>query len=438
VDGVRNIRLNEDRDQKWVVSKVYELKYINCDDITPWVLGAVQRYSILSTCQRLNYIAGKRQWLLVTTGRDMMPYVDQMVAVMDRPCGAKDGEASIVDGSGIYNYVYRPQYRANDAMITNMMADIRSDGYGWYESRNNVFYWKDSKSDGDNILSWLKAIDRPVPQVEIRLNIYELQESDFMELGLDWLAWKNGPGMNLFGTGLDYTRWKDSLGGSAGSLSTVSQGAMGLTGGFIFAPQFDATYLRMLADKGKARSASSAAIALPNDYANDPGENNFSGAKYKISLTPNYQYISTDSNRTLSVQSTTNSSLQLYFKKPTLCFNASAGKAALVQFGWELSVSEISSSPNSLGDNQAADEKRFYSSTSLFAGCEKLIASYTKEHNVKQNTGIPYSATYPPQIPLRLHKRFDGPLALLHLREGRAPHGGLGTWRMGRKARRRG
>ncbi len=394
VDGVRNIRLNEDRDQKWVVSKVYELKYINCDDLNPWVLGAVQRYSALSTSQRLNYIVGKRQWLIVTTGRDMMPYVDQMVAIMDRPCNVKDGESSIVDGSGIYNYVYSPKYRANDAMITSVLADIRSDGFGWYESRNNVFYWKDSKSDGDNILNWLSAIDRPLPQVSVSIGVYEMQDSDFMELGLDWLAWKNGPGATLFGTGFDYTSWKDSL-GSASGLANVSQGALGATGGFMFAPQFDATYLRMLSDKGKAKSASSSSITLVNDYTNDPGVNNFSGAKYKIAFQPSYQYISTDSNRTLSVQSTSKSSIQLYFKKPMICFGSAGDKANIVQFGWEMAISEISSTPNSTGDNQAADEKKFYSFTNLLAGTEKLLATYSKEHKVKQNTGMPYLCDIP-------------------------------------------
>jgi len=393
-DGVRNIRLNEDRDQKWVVSKVYELKYINCDDLTPWVLGAVQRYSILSTCQRLNYVQGKRQFIVVTTGRDMMPFVDQMVATMDRPCGIKDAEASIVDGSGNYKYVYWPKYRANDAMITSVLADIRSDGFGWYESRNNIFYWKDSKSDGDNLLNWLKAIDRPLPQVAVSMSIYEMQESDFMELGVDWLAWKNGPGASFFGTGLDITSWKDSL-GSASGLANVSQGALGTTGGFIFAPQFDSTFLRMLADKGKAKASSSASVALLNDYTNDPGQNNFQGAKYKISFEPSYQYISTDANRTLSIQSTNKSSLQLYFKKPTICFGKAGDKANIVQFGWELNVSEISGSPNTTGNNQAADLKRFYSYTTLLSGSEKLIATYTKEHKVTQNTGMPFLSDIP-------------------------------------------
>ncbi len=395
VDGVRSIRLNEDRDQKWFVSKVYELKHIGCDDITPWVWGAVQRYSVASTCQSLNYAKGGKQWIVVTTGRDMMPYVDKMVATMDRPSAIKDAQSSIVDGSGIYRFVYHPKYRANDEMITTVLRDTRSDGYGWYESRNNIFYWKDSKSDGENLLQWLKAIDRPVPQSNVSVTIYEITENDFKELGFDWLAWKNGPGASFFGTGLDITSWKDSLASSGSGLNTISKGAMGATGGFMFAPQFDATFLRMLAEKGKAKASSSSSITLVNDYTENPGENNFAGAKYKISFSPQYQYISADADRTLSVLASSRTSIQLYFKKPTFCFGQAGEKANILVFGWEMLVSEATENANAVGDNVVYNQHRFLSYTTLATGAEKLMATYTKDHKVDQRSGIPYLCDIP-------------------------------------------
>ena len=387
VDGVRNIKINEDRDQKWMVSKVYEVKNITSDDITPWIQGAVCRYNAASSCQALCYEEGGKCWIVVTTGKDMMPYVDQMVATMDRPCEMRDGEKSIVDGSGIYRYAYHPRFRANDAMITSVLADIREDGYGWYDSAANLFYWKDSKSGGDSVLQWMQAIDRPVPQASVSLNVYEINENDFKELGLDWLAWKNGPGASLFGTGYDLSKWS--------TMASLSSTTMSSFGGFMVAPQFDSTYIKMLAEKGKARTATSANLTLVNDYNEDPGENNFAGANYKLSFTPNYQYISTDADRNLSVASDANSNIQMYFKRPTICFGEASDKMNVLSFGWEMLISQTVEQANTTGNNQVYNDQRFYAYTTIAAGTERLLATYTKDQKVTQNTGMPYLSDIP-------------------------------------------
>lgn len=387
VDGVRNIKINEDRDQKWMVTKVYELKNISSDDITPWVHGAVQRYSTAGNCQALNYTAGKKQFIVVTTGKDMMPFVDQMVESMDRACPKTDADKSIVDGTGIYKYSYRPKFRANDAMITEVLADTRTTGYGWYEPTNNLFYWKDSKSAGDTVLQWMKAIDRPVPQASVSLSVYEVNDNDFKELGIDWLAWKNGPGASLFGTGYDLTKWS--------TMADKATDTMSNFGGFMFAPQFDTTYIRMLAEKGKARTATSASLTLVSDYANDPGEGNYGGAKYKLNFQPDFQYISMDDSRNLSIESDANTNIQLYFKQPTICFGAEGDKMNVIRFGWEMTVSQAVEQANMTGNNTGFNTQRFYSYTTAAAGAERLLATYTKDSKVTQNVGMPFLSDIP-------------------------------------------
>ncbi len=386
-DGVRNIKINEDRDQKWITTKVYELKNIKPEDITPWIQGAVARYSAASSCRAFNYEDGAKSWIVVTTGKDMMPYVDQMVATMDRPCEMQDGQRSIVDGSGIYRYAYHPKFRANDAMITEVLADIRTDGYGWYDSEANLFYWKDSKTGGDAVLQWIQAIDRPAPQAALSLNVYEVNENDFKELGLDWLAWKNGPGATLFGAGYDYTKWS--------TMADLSSTTLSSFGGFMLAPQFDSTYVKMLAEKGKARTATSASLTLVSDYVEDPGENNFAGAKYKLSFTPNYQYISSDADRCLSVDSDANSNIQMYFKRPAICFGEASDKMNVISFGWEMLIAQTVEQANTTGNNQTFNNQRFYSYTTVAAGTERLLATFVKDQKVTQNNGMPYLSDIP-------------------------------------------
>lgn len=409
-DGVRTIKLNEDRDQKWMVSKVYELKNIGAEDITGWIQGAVQRYNNASNCQRLVYKTGKKQWIVVTTGRDMMLYVDQMVATMDRPCAKTDStdpqahpfDTSIVDGSGIYRFTYRPKFRANDAMITTVLRDCRSDGYGWWDPNNNLFYWKDSKSDGETVLKWMKAIDRPVPQVNVTLNVYEINENDFKELGVDWIAWKNGPGASLFGCGMDFTKWKsfqdmamDDVG-----VNMISEGALGSMGGFMFAPQFDATFIRMLGEKGKAKVATSGNLTLVNNYsAADPWnatfDTGYDAAAMKLRFNPNYQVIEKDANRNLSVNSDANTLIRFYFRSPAICFGEAGDKANIIRFGYDMLISEAVMNANMNGDNTVYNNQRFYSTTTLAAGTEKLLATYTKDHKINQNNGIPYLCDIP-------------------------------------------
>ncbi len=115
-DGLRQIRLLEDRDQKYMVSKVYELKHAKGTDITPWVLGAVHRYYSASTVERLSYKKEKKEYLVVNTGVDMIPFVDEMVAKLDRPSKI-DKEGSIYEGSGIYKFVYYPKYRFSPELV---------------------------------------------------------------------------------------------------------------------------------------------------------------------------------------------------------------------------------------------------------------------------------------------------------------------------------
>lgn len=406
--GVRTLILNEDRDQKYMVSKVYELKHIDADDITPWIQGAVLRYNAASNCQRLNYKAGKKQWIVVTTGNEMMPYVDKMVETLDRPIKGERKGASIVDGSGIYRFTYRPKHRANDDMISVVLRDMRSDGSGWWDPANNLFYWKDSYSDGKGIFEWLEFIDRPAPQVMVTLNTYEVSENDFKELGLDWLAWKNGPGAELFGAGLDITKWKglSTLASNSSFPDIVTQGALGSMGGFMVAPQFDASFIKMLAEKGKCRTASSGMLTFVNKYSEpDPLNANFdtgfAAATMKFGFQPQYQYINKEGdNRTLSVKSETdNNYIKFYFRQPTICFARLDDKIlddpAIIRFGYDMQIKSVMQNVNADGNNAVSNIQRFYSTCTLSVGTEKLLGTYIRESKVNQNIGIPFLCDIP-------------------------------------------
>ena len=67
--GVRTIRLKQSDAQVRYDSKVYELKNVTAESVLPFVNSAVQRYSRNSTVRRITSADGKREALLVSTGK---------------------------------------------------------------------------------------------------------------------------------------------------------------------------------------------------------------------------------------------------------------------------------------------------------------------------------------------------------------------------------
>jgi type II secretory pathway component GspD/PulD (secretin) len=402
---VRTLTINKDRAQKYMGTKVYQLKHVKAGDITPFLLGAVKRYNVNSDVQRLGYQHGKKEFVVVSTGIKMLPFVDEMVQKLDRPCNSTDQMGSIIDGDGIYRFVYCPKYRADNGMLNIMNnGGIGSgDGIAYLDTATNMFYWKDSKSDGSSVLNWLKILDRPLPQVRLCMNVYEVSENNFTELGVDYVSWKNGPGADLLGAGWEYTNFKSITDFSEvqNKLNLLAKGAdMGASGlgGFMVAPQFDATFLRMLAQKGKAKIATSGTLTVLNDFTSaDPGADNFAGAKYKIRFTPNYQSISKNEERNISVGG---QDLDYYFylRNPIISFGdkadvKTAGQAAVFMAGWQLLINSKVEQSND-GTN-VINQQTFRSYLTLATGTEKLIGTFTKEHEVKQNNGIPFLCDIP-------------------------------------------
>jgi len=392
----RTLTLIEDYDQKYMCSRVFELKNVFATDITPFIEGSIKRYNKNSNIQRLCYKLGQKQFIVVSTGVDMMPYVVDMVAKLDRPCSKKDASKSIVDGDGIYRFTYTPKFRATDNMRDVLTLTI-SDGASYFDPGTNLFYWKDSKSDGETQLKFLKALDRPLPQANICIKAYEINENDFAELGIDYVNWKNGPGASLLGMGYDWTNFtsSDNVSSWTNNLNIVSKGpasSVGGLGGFMVAPQFDATFLRMLNQKGKAKVATSGSIVLVNDASSDPGSNNYSNAKYRLRFTPNYDVIKKDSDQKTSVDAF-NENFYFYLRNPTIGCNDEGTKTDIVMFGWVLYIENEIERTNT--GTPVINQQFFRSALTIAAGSEKLIGTYTKEHKVKQSNAMPFLGDIP-------------------------------------------
>ncbi len=415
---VRTIKLLQDDAQVRFASKLYELKYTKPTDVRPFVLAAITRYSARSQVDRVNNKSNGKKYLLVSTGEDFLPYVDELIAGLDVP-GKEDEFGSIIEGTGVTRVTYHPQYRLGTEMLRIINAGLRSpEGSIFLNEDTNTIYWKDDRAAAMGALAWIKYLDRPLPQVNLKLKYYEVRESKLRDIGLDYLAWKNGPGLDIFAAGFDTGKIFSSeavwnLVGGATQLADLTKDFSSSWGygGFFTAPKFDLSFVRLLQQSGNAKLAAEAELTFVNTpiYETD-AQNTHLPKVYKASLTPGYENIVKDDDDRMSVVPGGDSTLTLSVINPVICFNAAQEETTEkgqipstqefyekndggVVFAYKLvskSVTERSNRGDELGDVATAAGE-----LTLGFKTEKVLASYVRENDVEQTIGIPFLVKIP-------------------------------------------
>lgn len=380
---VQKIRFVEDDAQNRMASKIYVLKHQKANDLVPFLLGAIKRYAKNGSADRINYKAGKQQLIAVNCPAPLLPYIDDMIAKLDHPCAAGP-DGSGIDGTGIVRNVYLPQYRTGETLVnimvkagipSNATEGANQDAAVALDAATGMIYWKDSVNKSKDMQKYLAWLDRPVPQCVVSMRVYELRESDLLDLGLDYLAWKNGPGLNLLEAGAT------CLNNSA--MSKV----FGPYGFFMFAPEFDLSFLRLLQQNGKAKIAASANLTL------------VTGQNADLSFTPNYQNLTKDKDFKSAVAVSGNDTMTMKITAPVISVppseraEAAAGQTGVVQFAYDLRIRNVVERSNS-GD-ELYDEFTSSSSISLKSGGAKILSRWTREQEVEQSIGIPFLCELP-------------------------------------------
>ncbi len=418
-DKVRTITLLQDDGQVRIVSRLYELKYLKATDIRPFVEAAIKRYSRASKVERVNYTKGKKQGIIVTTGEDFIPYVDELVAGLDQP-GKADKNGSIIDGTGVTRITYVPNYRAADDIVRLINEGTMKtlEGKAFLNKDTNTIYWKDDKQAALAILAWVKYLDRPVPQVNVRLNYYEVRESKLRDIGIDYLAWKSGPGVDIFSGGFDAGKIFSNeavykLVSGAYKLADITKNfsTSWSYGAFMTAPAFDLSFVRALQQSGNAKLAAHADLTFVNTAVYDLASLNDHLPKvYTAALTPGYEKISKDEDDRTHIAESGDSTLTLTVINPVICFGADpaeiepSGKIPSTEefykknrggvvFAYKLAsrtVTEKSNRGDELGNSSTVSGE-----LTLGFKTEKLLASYVREQDVEQTVGIPFLVKIP-------------------------------------------
>ncbi len=377
----QKITFLQDDAQFNMVSRIYTLKHTKAADIAPFVKSAVLRFDGVSTVGRLEDQANGRQMLIVTTAQDMMPYVDEMVAALDRP-GKMNSSESAVAGSGIAYGVYKPQFRAAAGMrriiVNGQVASSTEDARVRLDKKTNMFYFKDTPYRVEEIKRKLEWLDREIPQTRIELKIYEVRDSDLKDIGIDYLAWKNGPGLNLFSAAYDALNMKAAETLVSTGVDLFGNFSYGF-GGFYTAPAFDFSFIRLLQQTGKAVINSTAALTVSN----------VPGKVFQVSFSPEYQNIVKDEDHRSSVEVGGNAALEFAVTDTVV----TGGKDGVVNFSYVLAGSNAVER-NNMGV-EIMENTRTGASVALNFGEEKLLASWKRSSEVEQTVGVPFLCELP-------------------------------------------
>jgi len=420
-DGsVRTIRLRQDDAHVRFISKVYELKHVPAEEMLPFVNSAVRRYNRGSSVRRVTSTGDNPcNALLVSTGENFIPYVDRIVEALDRPGKDKNSAASI-RGTGVSRIAYTPRYRAASQFSEIIDSTIGSaSGKAYVDRETNTIFWRDQSDAAKRTLQWVETLDRPLPQVNIRLNYYELRDSDLRDWGLDYLAWKNGPGVNLLNLGYNAGQmFVDELLETAQYAATASWGY----GGFFTAPQFDMSFIRCLEQSGNANIAASASLTMVNTPVRDKEDyrrllrhqiENRDNAPfvYRVSMYPEYQNIAKNVlGRTFigksfyededGVKHSDPPMLDARFINPIVCIENGempkkdpAKAKGGVLFSYVLHFKNVVERGNT--GSELSNSATFTGATTLGFGREKVLAVYEKENDVEQTVGFPILCRIP-------------------------------------------
>ena len=382
-EKVQKITFIEDDAQKNMASKIYTLKHTRAADIAPFIRSAVVRYCDESNVSTVHDTERNRQMLIVSTGEDMIEHVDKLVAALDRP--AKVAKSTNITGDGIAYGVYQPQYRATSGMVDIIVKGEVSSGEAdsdvRLDKKRNMFYFKDTPATVEDIKAKLAWLDKPTPQVRLEMKVYQVRDSDLKDIGIDYLAWKNGPGLDLFNAGYNALNIRaaeklvELFGPGAEILGNVTRNF----GGVYTAPSFDLSFLRILQQNGKATISSTASVIITNNR----------NREFKVSFAPEYQNITKDENHASAVTAGGDSSLTALVSNPVI----TAGKNGCVNFQCEITNNNVVERNNT--GAELTETETVSAQTVIAFNKEKLLASWNRTSNVEQTIGIPFLCEIP-------------------------------------------
>lgn len=132
-----------------------------------------------------------KAYIQVICPRFQLPWVREAVKALDQPWLKENND-------GYATAYYRAKNR--DIAIVNALANLWCDGEGIsvIDAANNSVMRREEPTRTTGFVKACDTVDVVPDQMVFEGAIYEVNVTDDFKLGLDYIAWKNGPGRSLF------------------------------------------------------------------------------------------------------------------------------------------------------------------------------------------------------------------------------------------------
>lgn len=133
----------------------------------------------------------EQYFLQVMAPRYMIPYLRDAVAALD-----EYWLKEYLDGSeDLYIQMLNRDAASVDTIASKYGGD---DGFSVVDKTNNAVRRYDEKYRVGEYMAGVGTVDIPINEVLLDVKMYEVSGINDLKLGLDYVAWKNGPGRQLF------------------------------------------------------------------------------------------------------------------------------------------------------------------------------------------------------------------------------------------------
>jgi len=272
-DTVHLISSTNDPD---IITKVYILKHADPYELRPYIRTAVGADRIDGSptfveCLKFNDGTGA----LIVSGEDYKFDHDKLTEMAGKDCLCIDeivemlDQPKITSSSGQPKLMFFPKYRsaAEVAVMArnvglNGLLDYSelmygSDRFAVDPGLNAVLFFA-NQYNMKNIEERLALYDRPLPEAKVSVTVYELDTENDGKIGVDFQAWKNGPGTEVFSISSQFGRGMNS----AGLVNATKWGSAKYIN---FSPRWNTRFLDFLESKGRAKTIVRGVLNIRNN-----------------------------------------------------------------------------------------------------------------------------------------------------------------------------
>ena len=191
--------------------------------------------------------------------------IDTLVSMLDNPAL---GPLSF----GSQMFIYMPKFvpaRNLMPLIENMGMNVQDVTELWqgsdlvaYDPDLNWLIFDVTNYSTYNVASMLEKYDVPIPQVRLKISVYEVYKEHDDKIGIDFQNWKNNEGADFFSAGGRYRNNWAAIYNQTPSF-TLNYGSE-RTSFYNFNPKWNTRYLDFLVTKGKAKIAHTGELCIRN------------------------------------------------------------------------------------------------------------------------------------------------------------------------------